>query len=122
MKQHSHKPILRSLFAFTCLLLLQGQARLFAQWSTNTAVNNAICNAADLQDIPLITTDGAGGAIITWYDMRNGTDFNIYAQRIDAAGVVQWTTDGEVICNAALAQTQPQIVSDGAGGAIISWV
>lgn len=92
-----------------------------AQWSTNTAVNNAICTATGQQNNPVITSDGAGGAIIAWSDVR-GTDENIYAQRIDVNGVVQWTTNGVVICNASGGQNAPKIVSDGAGGAIITWM
>ena len=72
--------------------------------------------------VSVIVGDGAGGAIIAWYDGWLGPDdMDIYAQRVDAAGVPQWTTDGVKICGAALNQRQPTIVSDGAGGAIISW-
>src|SRR5450759_3540899 len=37
---------------------------------------------------PQIAADGAGGAIITWEDNRNG-NWNIYAQRLDANGAIQ---------------------------------
>ncbi len=81
-----------------------------------------ISEAANSQLLPTITSDGVGGAIITWFDGRNGAQSpDIYAQRIDSNGVVQWTTDGVAICTAAYGQYNPQIVSDGAGGAIITW-
>lgn len=92
----------------------------FAQWSIDPFVNNAISSEADEQTYPTIASDGAGGAIITWIDGRSGDD-DIYAQRIDAAGVVQWTAGGVVISTAAYQQRFPTIVSDGAGGAIITW-
>ena len=87
------------------------------QW---TADGIPICAAADLQSYPLITSDSAGGAIVTWEDERNGNS-DIYAQRIDASGTVQWTADGIPICTAADAQGYPEIISDGTGGAIIAW-
>ena len=64
-----------------------------------------------------ITTDGAGGAIITY---TNSDD--IYAQHVNATGTKQWTNNGVVICNAANVQFNPLIISDDAGGAIITWL
>jgi hypothetical protein len=32
------------------------------------------------------TTDGASGAILVWSDVRNGTDYDLYAQRIERFG------------------------------------
>ncbi|UCF05337.1 MAG: hypothetical protein JSV33_15705 [bacterium] len=86
-------------------------------WTTDGV---AICEAADNQDTPQIISDGSGGAIITWEDNRSG-DWDIYAQRIDTDGSVSWTTNGVAICTAADNQSKPQITTDGAGGAIITW-
>ena len=67
--------------------------------------------------------DGAGGAIITWSDVRSGvSNTDIYAQRVDASGVVQWAVNGVAISTAAGNQTAPQIVTNGTGGAIIAWL
>jgi hypothetical protein len=90
-----------------------------SQWSTNPAVNNAISPASG-SSYPTIVGDGSGGAIITWEDHR-GSDYDIYAQRINSAGVVQWTANGVAICTASGSQIYPTIVGDGSGGAIISW-
>jgi hypothetical protein len=82
----------------------------------------ATCTMATDQLKPDICSDGAGGVIITWYDYRSSTDYNIYAQRQGPALAVVWTVDGVVINNnVAYAQIDPKIVSDGLGGAIISW-
>jgi hypothetical protein len=83
--------------------------------------NVALCTAANNQSDPTIVSDGAGGAIVTWHDVRSGTNFDIYAQRISASGVAQWTANGVAVCTAANAQSYPTIVSDGAGGAIVTW-
>src|SRR3989338_7752468 len=81
----------------------------------------AISTAANSQGSPNIATDGKGGAIITWSDSRSGNYADIYAQSIDANGNVLWTPDGVVISTAANSQGYPSIVTDGSGGAIITW-
>ena len=55
---------------------------------------------------PTIISDGSGGAIIAWMDSRSGAHCDIYAQRINASGVVQWTADGVAISTAAGAQIE----------------
>jgi hypothetical protein len=88
------------------------------QWTANGV---AICTAVNDHDVPTITVDGSGGAIITWHDVYNGNYTDIYAQRINATGVVQWTAGGVAICTAANIQSFPTIISDDSGGAIITW-
>ena len=91
-----------------------------AQWSSNPAVNNAICTATEDQVAPQLISDGTGGTIIIWGDYRNGS-YDIYAQRIDANGVEQWLANGVAVCTAIGDQGAPQLISDGVGGAIITW-
>jgi hypothetical protein len=88
------------------------------QWIANGA---ALCTATENQQNPTITSDGAGGTIVTWEDYRNGISYDIYAQRVNAAGAVQWTANGAAICTATGNQQSPRIASDGAGGAIVTW-
>jgi predicted lipoprotein with Yx(FWY)xxD motif len=87
------------------------------QW---TADGVALCTEAGDQSNPDITTDGAGGVIVTWFDIRSG-DYDSYAQRVNASGVVQWMSDGVNLCTVAGEQWDPKITSDGAGGAIVTW-
>jgi hypothetical protein len=89
-----------------------------ARWTTDGA---PICAADGTQQYPTIVSDGAGGAIITWHDARVGATFDIYAQRVSAAGKALWTADGVAICTAAGDQSYPTIAADGMGGAIITW-
>ncbi len=81
----------------------------------------AVCTVGGYQLYPRLVSDGAGGAIVTWHDYRDKTTYDIYAQRVDASGATRWTADGVAICTAADNQLYPTIVSDGAGGGIITW-
>jgi len=81
----------------------------------------AVCTAPYEKYPPVLTSDRAGGAIITWWDFRNGSDSDIYAQRVDASGNTLWPSNGVGICTAAGDQFNQEITSDGAGGAIITW-
>jgi hypothetical protein len=79
-----------------------------------------ICTASGAQADPQITPDGGGGAIISWRDERSGT-FHIYAQRIDANGNVQWTTNGVAITSERYGQYTPSVILDGHGNFFITW-
>jgi hypothetical protein len=46
----------------------------------------AICRAPNGQYFPQMTSNGEGGAIITWRDMRNGSKGAVYAMRVTANG------------------------------------
>jgi len=103
-----------------------GTADIFAQrlnaqgvplWTTNGV---AICTATAGQESPVLIFDGSGGAIIAWQDLRSG-NYDIYAQKINATGSVQWTANGVVISATTLNQEKPQITSASGGGAMIAW-
>jgi hypothetical protein len=102
----------------TCLFSFPDYA---SAWSDDPTVNTPICTATNDQESPKITSDGAGGAIITWEDHRVGSNSDIYAQRVDASGTPLWFGDGVAICGASGVQLNPVITSDGSGGAIIAW-
>ena len=86
-------------------------------------INNGVkISTADLdQNNPVIISDGEGGAIIAWDDFRNSNN-DIYAQRINSHGEVQWKPDGIAISTAIRNQFNPIMVSDELGGAIILWL
>jgi hypothetical protein len=94
--------------------------RITASGHLNWTINgNPICLASSYQRNPTIIADEAGGAIISWGDNRSLDD--IYAQKINSAGVTLWSANGTVVCNASNSQWSPELCSDGAGGAIITW-
>jgi len=90
-----------------------------AKW---TAGGVALSTGSNYQITPKITTDGNGGAIITWVDsLTMGGTTDIYAQRVDASGTIKWTQNGVAVCKSANKQRLPVITTDGKGGAIIAW-
>jgi hypothetical protein len=88
-----------------------------AQWNDNGAL---ICSAANDQTHPNLRPFW-GGAIIMWQDYRSGSNWDIYAQRIDANGTVQWTANGVAISTASHDQINPSVREDDFGRAVITW-
>lgn len=87
-------------------------------WTANGIV---VCAASGTQGGTVITSDGAGGAIIAWHDLRSTANYDIYAQRVNSSGTPLWIANGVAVCTAAADQTNPVITSDGVGGAYIAW-
>jgi hypothetical protein len=70
------------------------------EWTSDVLVSGAAGQQSGAQ----LTTDSAGGAIIAWLDTRAGTE-DIYAQRVNISGTVQWTADGVPVCTAVYSST-----------------
>jgi hypothetical protein len=81
-----------------------------------------VCTAAGAQNGVLMTSDGAGNAIVTWYDARTGAR-DLYGMRVMAYGSVHpgWTANGVAISTAVGSQYATTLVPDGTGGAIVAW-
>ncbi|HET7153464.1 MAG TPA: choice-of-anchor D domain-containing protein, partial [Candidatus Kapabacteria bacterium] len=90
------------------------------QWQPNgVKIDAMLGNDSLVTAVP----DGSGGAIIVWQAPKNApNDTNIYAQRIDNTGTVQWGINNVNVCTATGSQSQPVAVSDGNGGAYIAWI
>jgi hypothetical protein len=87
-------------------------------WTEN---GTDICTIAKkFASSPQICSDGNGGAIIIWEDER-GADVDIYAQRVNSSGEIQWSENGVAVCTETDEQANTQICSDGSGGAILTW-
>ncbi len=63
-----------------------------------------------------LLSDGAGGVIVLW---RDGP---IRAQRVDTLGNSLWAPDGVVVSPSSASVQAPVGCTDGAGGAIVSWI
>ncbi len=81
-----------------------------------------ICMAEDDQMNPAIACDSDGSVYIVWEDERRDENGDIYAQKIDTSGTLQWIEDGFVISENDHGQDYPVVISDGKGGAIFAWV
>jgi hypothetical protein len=89
-----------------------------AQWASQGV---AVCTAANDQTEPVAVSDGGSGVVIAWQDMRSGISSDIYAQKVNQSGQLQWTATGVPVCTAAGTQSAVEIAPDSAGGAIIGW-
>src|SRR6266487_347448 len=128
-KTHGEAPTMRrypspALSAAVAALLLlvtsPGAAR--AAWPHNPFANVQLGPFAADQFVGAVISDGAGGTLVAWADARSGP-LDIYAQHLTAQGTVAagWPASGLAVCKAAGDQSDPVMVSDGAGGAIIAW-
>lgn len=80
----------------------------------------AVSTAANAQETPVLVSDGSGGAVIAWQDLRSGVGYDIYAQAVTSGGSLQWPAD-VAVCAASGSQVLEVITTDTAGGAIIAW-
>jgi|GEM_PF-1966757 len=69
-----------------------------------------VCADANAQNRPCLVTDQAGGAVIAWRDYRDVTP-EVFAQKMNAGGTMQWTNNGITVCATALHLDAPQICS-----------
>jgi hypothetical protein len=73
---------------------------------------------------PRVTSDGTGGAIVVYEDIKSGNQHDFYVQKINPEGEALWGEEGMFI-GSAYKQCDSfhelHIVSDGSGGAIITW-
>src|SRR5262249_32978158 len=85
----------------------------------------AMASAVSGQSSPVIVADGEGGAIVAWQDLGSAvTEFDLVAQHVLASGAVDptWPANGTALVVIEGEQSHPAIVSDGATGAIVTWV
>jgi len=62
----------------------------------------------------------AGNTFVIWSDNRN-RHFDLFAQKIDASGLPQWSLLGVTVCKASNDQLNPQMISDGDDGFFVAW-
>ncbi|MFH1277421.1 MAG: T9SS type A sorting domain-containing protein [Candidatus Eisenbacteria bacterium] len=70
---------------------------------------------------PSITSDGSGGAFVSWIILSLSGDQDVYAQRLNSAGQALWGTGGIPVCADPAYQANPVIESDSLGGAFVVW-
>jgi len=64
-------------------------------------------------------SDGSGGAIVILREKTQTSDYNIYAQRVNAEGEFVWQDKGILVCTTD--SSRISVTSNGMGGATIIW-
>ncbi|UCC20124.1 MAG: hypothetical protein JSV62_02245, partial [Promethearchaeota archaeon] len=65
-------------------------------WGVN---GTPICLEEHDQKYAKLCSDEEGGALITWMDYRSGQPhYEIFAQRVNSTGDIQWDVNGTAIC------------------------
>jgi hypothetical protein len=100
-----------------------GDGTIAPGWPLNGA---PVTRARDDQLLPVIVSDGAGGAYVVWQDARDYATLlnDTYAQHLTATGEVApgWPANGLAVC--ALPNEQFGdfgILPDGTGGVLLAW-
>jgi hypothetical protein len=81
-----------------------------------------VCQDTGVQQDIDLASDGNGGAFVVWSDQRDDSG-DIYGAHftIDANPVTGWIPDGNSLCTSPGGQSRPAVMSDGLGGAFVSW-
>ncbi|HSQ60103.1 MAG TPA: FlgD immunoglobulin-like domain containing protein [Acidobacteriota bacterium] len=80
----------------------------------------AVCATDSTQAVTTVVSDGLGGAIFGWDDDRAGFR-EVFAQRVNGSGVVQWASLGLKIATGVGNRNLKSASPDGSGGCIFSW-
>lgn len=105
-----------------CAQAIKGDG--FYQWGLGTGV--IVSSGTAPKEYPKIINDRQDHVIITWQDYRNN-NYDIFAQRVvlNSTGTIPapWDQNGEPVSDVTTSdQVIPEIVADGSGGAIITWI
>ena len=68
-----------------------------------------------------VAADGSNGIVVTWDTPANGISSDIWAQRLNAAGVAQWGASAKSVCADRFDQQRPVVVRKASGVFVIAW-
>ncbi|MBC7773535.1 MAG: hypothetical protein H7210_13650 [Pyrinomonadaceae bacterium] len=68
-----------------------------------------------------LTADSAGNAVVVFTDARSGTDRDIHAYRVSAAGTPMWGPDGVTLSDDAIFEADPRVVQNSSGDFVFVW-
>jgi hypothetical protein len=88
-------------------------------WNVGGVLINGEINR---QEDPVVIHTGSGEVIIAWIDFRNEDAGDVYIQKLDTNGNLQWNTAGIPLCLADDIQITLNIIHDENGGAFIIWL
>ncbi|MCP4143691.1 MAG: T9SS type A sorting domain-containing protein [bacterium] len=110
-------------FTLSILILSSISGAVYAQWSSDPAVNLSICDGSGDQVVPHIAIASDNYCYTGWYDNRSG-NYDVGLQLLDPDGVEQWAHNGIIV------SSHPQdswvmdwaLIADSAGNAIVAFV
>lgn len=92
-----------------------------AEWSTDPAVNLAVGDRSGPQVQPKIVPTADGGFYVSWFDNAGG-GYDVYLQRLDAAGTEQWAHNGVLVADRSVSSTQDYgLAVDTVGNALLAF-
>jgi hypothetical protein len=92
-----------------------------AQWSADPSANLVLADRSGPQVQPKIVARADGGFYVSWFDSSTG-GYDVYLQRLDAAGVEQWPHDGVLVADRSYSSTQDYgLAVDTAGNALLAF-
>ncbi len=96
---------------------------LFAQQRGTFSILDAnVTSYRSVNSMSKVARSGESDVIVGWRSARLGVPYyNIYIQKMDQAGKVQWEQDGVPLCPFPANQTDFSMVEDGYGGIVVVW-
>ncbi len=92
------------------------------QWSDDPAANLVIADRSGEQVQTKIVPTADGGCYVSWFDNSAPGGYDVYLQRLDAAGVEQWAHDGVLVADRGFSSTQDYGLGiDTAGNALLAF-
>jgi len=85
---------------FAVIIFVLFSSAVFAQWPDNPDSNMMICDRSGDQTIPKIAATSDGGCYVCWFDLSSG-NYDVYMQRLNGEGQIQWAPGGMLISNQA---------------------
>ncbi len=91
------------------------------QWSVDPAANLVIADRSGEQVQTKIAPTADGGCYVSWFDNSTG-GYDVYLQRLDAAGVEHWPHNGVLVADRGFSSTQDYgLAVDAAGNALLAF-
>ena len=81
---------------FLLFFILCFSTLIYAQWSDDPSINNAICDLSGEQAIPKVVSSSTGDTYIGWFSNDSG-NYDVRLQRLDSQGNELWEHNGILI-------------------------
>jgi len=82
-----------------------------------------VCEADSVQILEDMVGDGAGGMVLVWHDLRNGSNRDVFMQHVSSTGLVDpsWPDSGLAVSTGPGDQTGPRMVASTGNSLLVAW-